>query len=535
MLKGIRLATKLYLGFAGVLMVSAGLGIYAIVQLGRIKVLERLITQECLPGVQVIQEIKGLMVMNQSNTLKHILAATPAEKEQFGKRIGETKLKIDEHMERYAKSATDPDDKALFEAIIPARKVYVGIFKDEIIPLSRALKTAEAAEVEKSRLQPALGELMRAVDASVEFNRRRGETAGQEIGAAVSSAKWGITVGLALAVALGASIGIFLSRSIAGSLQRIISRLKEGSEQVSTASGQVSQSSQQMAEGASHQASTLEKTSASLAGISSVTRQTSENARQADAMVNGTSQAVKSNREAMVRMSEAINQIKASSDQTAKIVKTIDEIAFQTNLLALNAAVEAARAGDAGKGFAVVAEEVRNLARRSAEAARNTSELIQKSQHSAERGVAVSQEVETKLDGIMESVENLSLLIGKVSGASMDQAKGIEQIGAAVSQMDKLTQGNAANAEESASASEELSAQAGELNDMVQDLVRVVAGSAPHPDVDRRALKVGPGKAFRTRPGRAGNPQALSSQAEAAGTENGHDWRPGSMTSVSAR
>jgi methyl-accepting chemotaxis protein len=208
-----------------------------------------------------------------------------------------------------------------------------------------------------------------------------------------------------------------------------------------------------------------------------MTKQNSDNSRQANAMAVETRSAVERSREAMTRMGDAINKIKGSSDQTAKIIKTIDEIAFQTNLLALNAAVEAARAGDAGKGFAVVAEEVRNLAQRSAEAAKNTAALIEESQQNANNGVAVSSEVGGILSQIVESVQKLAQLIGEVSAASEEQSKGIEQIGTAVTQMDKLTQSNAANAEESASASEELAAQAKELGDMVQVLVGIVKGA----------------------------------------------------------
>jgi methyl-accepting chemotaxis protein len=208
-----------------------------------------------------------------------------------------------------------------------------------------------------------------------------------------------------------------------------------------------------------------------------MTKQNSENSRQANAMAVETRSAVERSQEAMTRMGAAINKIKGSSDQTAKIIKTIDEIAFQTNLLALNAAVEAARAGDAGKGFAVVAEEVRNLAQRSAEAAKNTAALIEESQQNANNGVAVSSEVGGILSQIVVSVQKLAQLIGEVSAASEEQSKGIEQIGTAVTQMDKLTQSNAANAEESASASEELAAQAKELGDMVQVLVGIVKGA----------------------------------------------------------
>jgi len=170
-------------------------------------------------------------------------------------------------------------------------------------------------------------------------------------------------------------------------------------------------------------------------------------------------------------MSENIEKIKASSDQTAKIVKTIDEIAMQTNLLALNAAVEAARAGEAGRGFAVVAEEVRNLASRSAQAAKNTADMIAESVKNASDGVKISHEVARSFEQITTSVKTMNELIAEIATASKEQAAGITQVNVAVGQMDKVTQQNAANAEESASASEELSSQAAELKSMVGQFV----------------------------------------------------------------
>ena len=209
-----------------------------------------------------------------------------------------------------------------------------------------------------------------------------------------------------------------------------------------------------------------------------MTRQNADNSRQADAMVRDAKGAADKGVVAVQEMADAINRIKESSDATAKIIKTIDEIAFQTNLLALNAAVEAARAGEAGKGFAVVAEEVRALAQRSADAAKNTSALIEGSQERAQRGVAVSTEVAETLQQIVTGVQKVTQLVGEIAAASEEQAQGIEQINISTAQMDRVTQANAANAEESAAAGEELSAQASRLDEMVAALQGIVGGHA---------------------------------------------------------
>ncbi|MCK4305848.1 MAG: methyl-accepting chemotaxis protein, partial [Candidatus Eisenbacteria sp.] len=207
----------------------------------------------------------------------------------------------------------------------------------------------------------------------------------EKMDAGIARATSMIVIGALLAIALGSLLAFVITRGITKPINRIIADLMDGAEQVAGASGQVSASSQSLAEGASEQAAALEETSSSLEEISSMTQRNTGSAREANGLMNESGQLVTSGQESMGRLNSAIAEIKESSDQTAKIVKTIDEIAFQTNLLALNAAVEAARAGDAGKGFAVVAEEVRNLAQRSAEAARNTSELIEESVNNSER------------------------------------------------------------------------------------------------------------------------------------------------------
>ncbi|MEY4916134.1 MAG: hypothetical protein RL616_47 [Verrucomicrobiota bacterium] len=299
----------------------------------------------------------------------------------------------------------------------------------------------------------------------------------QAITARNSSHFVGMTIVGAL-VLFALLLGKFQTGAIQKILQENIGSLRAVSMQVTEAAGSITTTSQSLAEGAGRQAASIEETSASLEELTSMTKRNTENAQRANELAKQTRSAADLGAHDINLMSAAMGDIKTSSDDIAKIIKTIDEIAFQTNILALNAAVEAARAGEAGMGFAVVADEVRNLAQRSAQAAKETAAKIEGAIANTARGVQISATVTQALVEIVDKARQLDDLAAEVATASREQTQGISQINAAVGQMDQVTQNSAASAEESAAAAEQLNAQAIMMKHTVGTLVELVGVTA---------------------------------------------------------
>jgi len=352
--------------------------------------------------------------------------------------------------------------------------------------------TAELTKIAEAQtvLEQTVQEMGKAVETIVQDTEAKTSQETQSVTAKSSwLGKTAISVGLAT-ILFALVMGTIISRNISRPIDQTVHELNTAASLVAAVSGHISASSQALADGASEQAASLEETSASMEEITAVTKHNADNAGEADSLMKSVITIVQTADQSMNEMQRAMEEIAIASNETSKIVKTINEIAFQTNLLALNAAVEAARAGEAGAGFAVVAEEVRNLAMRSAEAANNTAKLIDGTVDKVNHGKRVVASTNDAFKEVSSASAKVGSLVAEIATASKEQSTGLGQINQAIVQMDSVTQQNSASAEESAASAQQLHAQADQLIAVVNGLrIMVEGGEAQTEDAAPRSPK----------------------------------------------
>ncbi|SDU01750.1 methyl-accepting chemotaxis protein [Verrucomicrobium sp. GAS474] len=501
---------RILVGCALLILINTVVGIFSCISISKLKSHTESIVTNWIPGINDAGAINAEIRTLNRLILQHILADTPEAKAKVETTFKTQLELVDKLVKDYGQSI-DPEERELYAAMTRTVAAYIAQAK-VVEGLSAAGQAKEAHETFDQQIVPLYAAARDAVVAENKYNQKGADVEGAETTSLAKFAFAAVASSVVIAFVVGLLTAFLNIRSITTALNAVSSSINDGSAQVASAAGQVSSNSQSLADGASEQAASLEETSASLEEISSMTQRNAESAQSAQALSGQARAAAETGalrtgemqqemaaiRQASDEMGAAIADIRASGNNVSKIIKTIDEIAFQTNILALNAAVEAARAGEAGAGFAVVAEEVRSLAQRSADAAKETAQMIEASVAQSARGVEVNQRVAVRvasiaeksagvrvsLDEIVTKVREVDALVSSIASASKEQTEGIGQVTKAVSAMDKVTQSNAAGAEETASAAQQLDTQSQELSAAVDILARLVNGSggqAPSP------------------------------------------------------
>jgi methyl-accepting chemotaxis protein len=438
------------------------------------------IDRQVLPGITAIGVANGHFMNCYSALLIAKETKDDAARLALVEKANRHLVEANKSLKAYEGSMASDEDRANYRELIRRLDAYIKV-RSQYVGFLRTGELEQADAFVVTTLEPANLTMREFFETMISWNASTGAADAERI-ATVARQTLAVQVTLALiGVGVCAVGGFFIVRGVKKSLGDISTNLSAIARQISSEAIQVAAASETLAQGSSDQAASLEETSASLEEMASMTKQNSESSHHAQSLSAENRKSADRGSEHMEQMRVAMSDIKSSSHDIAKIIKTIDEIAFQTNILALNAAVEAARAGEAGMGFAVVAEEVRALAQRSAQAAKETASKIEEAIGKSERGAIISEEVARALNEIVEKTRNVDSLVSAIAAASKEQSQGIGQLNQSVSQMDKITQANASSADQTSSAAQELSSQANELTSSVTSLQKLVGHRATEP------------------------------------------------------
>jgi methyl-accepting chemotaxis protein/methyl-accepting chemotaxis protein-1 (serine sensor receptor) len=469
------LTIKKRLAFTTAFLVGLSLliSVVSLVNTQRIRSIVAGISDDALPSV-----VDGGAMQDAGNTihaqeLEYIIAPSQADRDKSEAVLDKRFKEFRERSKSYGSSINGSEEQELFNG---TQSAFEGVTAswDKARELSRAGQEQEALALFRSDCLPALDKLDNTTEALAKFNLKMGRHYGEDARSIASVASVSTWILMLVAVFGGSGIGFFLVRQLQSMLTKSVGGMSQTVEQVAATASQVSSGAQALSSAASEQAASVEETSATTEEISSMTSKNADNARRAAEVVAASREQFQEANRQLEAMLASMQQITGSSEKISKIIKVIDEIAFQTNILALNAAVEAARAGEAGMGFAVVADEVRNLAQRCADAAKDTTGLIEESINNSRQGKEKVEHMAKVIHEITRGSEEIKLLIDEVNAGSQEQARGVQQIAQAITQIEQVTQKTAANSEEGAAAGEELNAQADALSEVIQSLAKMV-------------------------------------------------------------
>ncbi|MYM68845.1 HAMP domain-containing protein [Pseudoduganella sp. FT55W] len=519
----LKIATKLIVSFGAVLLLTLILGISNIVSMNRVNQASTDLAENWMPSVRAVMDLRSDVGELRRWELAHLLNEQPAAMADYEKRMDDTLALLKKHRDAYEKLISSPEEKATAGEFDKNLVMFMGDHA-KMIDLSRAGKKVEARDVASTTSAKTLGLITDNVNKLVKINVDGGDAASDDATATFQNARMTSVVLLVINIGIGMVLAIWVARIVAAPLQEavslarnvadgdltrsidvksacetgqlmqalkdmtsnlqgLVSQVRQGTDTIATASSEIASGNQDLSSRTEQQASSLEETASSMEELTSTVKQNADNARQANQLAQSASGIALKGGDVVGQVVGTMASINESSRKIVDIISVIDGIAFQTNILALNAAVEAARAGEQGRGFAVVASEVRNLAHRSAAAAKDIKLLIGDSVEKVEAGSALVNQAGETMSEIVTSITRVTDIMSEITSASVEQSAGIEQVNTAIVQMDQVTQQNAALVEEAAAAAESMQDQAAKLSEVVSvfKLLATAQTQAPRP------------------------------------------------------